>query len=44
MSPYRRLTAAAAFAAPLLALLLLWHLVVTAFEVNPRVFPGVAVV
>jgi taurine transport system permease protein len=44
MSPYRRLTAAAAFAAPLLALLLLWHLVVTLFDVSPRVFPGVAVV
>ena len=44
MRSYRRLFKAAAFAAPLVALLLLWHIAVTLFEVDPRIFPGVKAV
>jgi NitT/TauT family transport system permease protein/taurine transport system permease protein len=44
MRTQRRLLEAAAFAAPLLALVLVWHLTVTLLEVNPRVFPGVGAV
>ena len=38
---FPRLWAAAAFLAPLLALLLVWEVLIRAFEVNPRVFPNV---
>ncbi len=38
----RRVLAAVTFLAPLVVLLLAWALLVRAFEVNPRVFPGVA--
>jgi taurine transport system permease protein len=40
----RRLRQAAAFVAPLAALFLAWPLLVAAFEVDPRVFPGVRAV
>lgn len=40
----RRLRGAMAFAAPLLVLLLAWPVLVAAFDVNPRVFPGVPAV
>jgi len=38
----RRLRGAMAFAAPLLVLFLAWPVLVAAFDVNPRVFPGEA--
>jgi NitT/TauT family transport system permease protein/taurine transport system permease protein len=40
----RRLRGAMAFAAPLLVLFLAWPVLVAAFDVNPRVFPGVPAV
>jgi len=40
----RKLSAAVRFTLPLLTLVVLWMLVVYAFDVNPRVFPGVAAV
>ncbi len=36
-----RLASAAAFALPLLALLVIWEAVVRGFDVNPRVFPAI---
>jgi NitT/TauT family transport system permease protein/taurine transport system permease protein len=39
-----RLTAAALFIAPLAVLVILWAGIVAAFDVNPRVFPGVPAV
>lgn len=39
-----RLGRAAAFVAPLAVLFLLWPVVTTVFDVNPRVFPGVGAV
>lgn len=42
--PYRRTWQAAKFAAPLLLLVVLWQVVVSAFDVNPRVFPDVPTV
>ncbi len=44
MHAQRRLLAALGFVAPLLALVLIWHLAVTVLAVDPRVFPGVAAV
>jgi NitT/TauT family transport system permease protein/taurine transport system permease protein len=44
MRRMRRLSAALKFLAPLLALLLLWPVLIHAFDVNPRVFPGPAAV
>jgi taurine transport system permease protein len=44
MHAQRRLLAALTFSVPLLALVVIWHLAVTLFEVDPRVFPGVAAV
>jgi len=41
---WRRLGQAAIFAAPLAALFLAWPALVAAFDVNPRVFPGVPAV
>jgi taurine transport system permease protein len=41
MPRFRRLWATATFLAPLLVLLLLWEVLVRAFDVNPRVFPDV---
>lgn len=41
---WRRVGSAALFLAPLAALFLLWPLLTTAFQVSPRVFPGVAAV
>ena len=40
----RRLASAALFSLPLLALVLLWAIVVRAFDVDPRVFPGIGAV
>lgn len=40
----RRLVSAGMFALPLIALVLLWAIVVRAFDVNPRLFPGVGAV
>jgi NitT/TauT family transport system permease protein/taurine transport system permease protein len=40
----RRLASAALFSTPLLVLVVLWAIVVRAFDVNPRVFPGVGAV
>jgi NitT/TauT family transport system permease protein/taurine transport system permease protein len=37
----RRLASAAAFSLPLIALVVLWAIVVRAFDVNPRLFPDV---
>lgn len=37
----RRLASAAVFSLPLIALVVLWAIVVRAFDVNPRVFPDV---
>jgi len=37
----RRLASAAVFSLPLIALVVLWAIVVRAFEVNPRLFPDV---
>ena len=42
--PYRRSWQAAKFAAPLLFLVVVWQVVVTLFDVNPRVFPDVPTV
>jgi taurine transport system permease protein len=36
-----RIAGAAAFVLPLLALLVIWHLVVRAFDVSPRIFPAI---
>ena len=36
-----RVSAAAAFVLPLLALLAIWETVVRAFDVSPRVFPAI---
>jgi taurine transport system permease protein len=41
ISGYRRIVASLVFAAPLLALIALWEVIVQAFDVNPRVFPSV---
>ncbi|WP_246736184.1 ABC transporter permease [Enterovirga aerilata] len=40
----RRVVGAVTFLLPLLCLFLLWPVVTTAFDVNPRVFPGVGMV
>jgi len=40
----RNLHGVALFLAPLLILLLIWHLIVEIFDVNPRVFPSVGAV
>lgn len=40
----RRLVSAGMFALPLIALVVLWAIVVRAFDVNPRLFPGVGAV
>lgn len=40
----RRLVSAGMFALPLIALVVLWAIVVHAFDVNPRLFPGVGAV
>lgn len=40
----RRLVSAGMFALPLIALVMLWAIVVRAFDVNPRLFPGVGAV
>ena len=40
----QRLASASLFVLPLLALVLLWAIVVRAFDVNPRVFPGIEAV
>jgi taurine transport system permease protein len=40
----RRLVGAATFALPLLVLFALWPIVIALFDVNPRVFPSVAMV
>ncbi len=42
MRRHSRLTAAAAFVLPLLALVVGWELIVRGFDVSQRVFPGVA--
>ena len=42
MRRQNRLMAAAAFLLPLLALLVAWELIVRGFDVNARVFPGIA--
>jgi taurine transport system permease protein len=42
--PYRRSWQAVKFLAPLLLLVVLWQLIVTLFNVNPRVFPDVPTV
>lgn len=42
MRRHNRLTAAAAFVLPLLALVVGWELIVRGFDVSQRVFPGVA--
>ena len=42
MRRQNRLMAAAAFLLPLLALVIAWELIVRGFDVNARVFPGVA--
>lgn len=39
-----RLSAAASFVAPLVALVVLWEILVRSFDVNPRIFPSVAAV
>lgn len=39
-----RVSAAATFIAPLVALVVLWEVLVRAFEVNPRIFPSVGAV
>ncbi|MEK7438719.1 MAG: ABC transporter permease [Pseudomonadota bacterium] len=41
VSGYRRFVASVVFAAPLLALIALWEVIVRTFDVNPRVFPDV---
>ena len=38
------LSGAAAFVAPLLALVVIWAVVVPLFQINPRVFPSVGAV
>lgn len=40
----RRLVSAGTFVLPLIALVVLWAIVVRAFDVNPRLFPGVGAV
>jgi NitT/TauT family transport system permease protein/taurine transport system permease protein len=40
----RRLASAAVFSLPLIALVVAWAFVVRAFDVNPRVFPGIEAV
>lgn len=40
----RRLASAATFSLPLLVLVVLWAIVVRAFDVDPRIFPGVGAV
>jgi len=40
----RRLGRAASFLLPLLCLFLIWPILIAVFDVNPRVFPGVAMV
>lgn len=40
----RRLVSAGVFVLPLIALVVLWEIVVRAFDVNPRIFPGVGAV
>jgi taurine transport system permease protein len=42
--PYRRVWDTAKFIAPLLFLVVLWQVIVTVFNVNPRVFPDVPTV
>lgn len=42
--PYRRTLDAVKFIAPLIFLVVLWQVVVTVFDVNPRVFPDVPTV
>jgi taurine transport system permease protein len=42
MRRHNRLMAAAAFVLPLIALLFAWEAIVRAFDVNQRVFPGIA--
>lgn len=42
--PYRRTLDAVKFIAPLIFLMVLWQVVVTVFDVNPRVFPDVPTV
>jgi taurine transport system permease protein len=39
-----RLSAAASFVAPLVALVVLWEILVRSFDVNPRIFPSVEAV
>ena len=41
VSRYRRFVASVVFAAPLLALIALWEVIVRTFDVSPRVFPDV---
>jgi NitT/TauT family transport system permease protein/taurine transport system permease protein len=41
VSGYRRFVASVVFAAPLLALVALWEVIVRTFDVSPRVFPDV---
>lgn len=40
----RRLASAATFSLPLLVLVVLWAIIVRAFDVDPRIFPGVGAV
>lgn len=42
--PYRRLWQATKFVLPLLGLVVIWQVVVVAFDVNPRIFPDVPTV
>ncbi len=41
MGPAGRVIASSKFLAPLLVLLVLWPVLIRAFDVNPRVFPAI---